>query len=31
MLLLPFVENAFKHGVQIDNILKIKINLEVKD
>ncbi len=27
MLLLPFVENAFKHGIQIDGVLKIKATL----
>jgi len=31
MLLLPFVENAFKHGKQLDGVLTIKIKLEVKD
>ncbi|MDE1206485.1 sensor histidine kinase [Tenacibaculum larymnensis] len=28
MLLLPFVENAFKHGVQIDGVLSVNINLK---
>lgn len=27
MLLLPFVENAFKHGTQVEGVLKITINL----
>ena len=30
MLLLPFVENAFKHGKRINNILHIQINIENK-
>lgn len=29
MLLLPFVENAFKHGVQIEGILNVNIRTEV--
>ena len=29
MLLLPFVENAFKHGWQIDGTLKVNISLQV--
>jgi LytS/YehU family sensor histidine kinase len=29
MLLLPFVENAFKHGKQIDGVVKISITLKV--
>jgi LytS/YehU family sensor histidine kinase len=29
MLLLPFVENAFKHGRQIDGFVKINITLKV--
>jgi hypothetical protein len=29
MLLLPFVENAFKHGTQIEGSLKVHINLKV--
>ncbi len=29
MLLLPFVENAFKHGIQIDGILSISLNIEL--
>lgn len=29
MLLLPFVENAFKHGRQIDGVVKINITLKV--
>ncbi|EAQ40633.1 sensor histidine kinase [Polaribacter sp. MED152] len=29
MLFLPFVENAFKHGHQINNVLKVKIHLEL--
>ena len=28
MLLLPFVENSFKHGAQIDGILKVNIKLK---
>ncbi len=28
MLLLPFVENAFKHGVQIDGVLSVNISLK---
>ena len=28
MLLLPFVENAFKHGTQIDEALQVDINLK---
>ncbi|WP_298782444.1 sensor histidine kinase [uncultured Polaribacter sp.] len=28
MLLLPFIENAFKHGAQIKDVLKININLK---
>ncbi len=31
MLLLPFVENAFKHGIPIKGILSIHIQLEVND
>jgi hypothetical protein len=31
MLLLPFVENAFKHGVQIDGVVKVNINLKVDE
>ncbi|CAM1369233.1 Histidine kinase [Tenacibaculum soleae] len=31
MLLLPFVENAFKHGSQINDVLKINIYLETKN
>ncbi|WP_244210952.1 sensor histidine kinase [Tenacibaculum singaporense] len=31
MLLLPFVENAFKHGVQIDGILSVDINLKTTE
>ena len=31
MLLLPFVENAFKHGTQIDGILKVNIHLNVDE
>lgn len=31
MLLIPFIENAFKHGSLINGILTIKINLEVKN
>jgi hypothetical protein len=31
MLLLPFVENAFKHGTQIDGVVKININLKVDE
>ncbi|WP_439130004.1 sensor histidine kinase [Polaribacter sp.] len=29
MLLIPFVENSFKHGVLMDDLLKIRINLQV--
>lgn len=31
MLLLPFVENAFKHGVQIDGVLNVVINLKTTE
>lgn len=31
MLLIPFVENAFKHGISFRETSHIKINLEVKD
>jgi sensor histidine kinase YesM len=31
MLLLPFVENAFKHGTQIDGVLAVNINLKVDE
>ena len=31
MLFLPFVENAFKHGTQIDEVLSVKINLITED
>lgn len=31
MLLLPFVENAFKHGIQIDGILSVDINLKTTE
>jgi two-component system LytT family sensor kinase len=31
MLLIPFVENAFKHGNMIDGFLQIEIQIEVKD
>lgn len=31
MLLLPFVENAFKHGTQINGILNIDINLKTTE
>ena len=31
MLLLPFVENAFKHGVQIDGVLNVDINLKTTE
>ena len=27
MLLIPFVENSFKHGAQIDGVLKVDIKL----
>jgi LytS/YehU family sensor histidine kinase len=30
MLLIPFVENAFKHGSLVDGYLQIKIDVEVK-
>lgn len=29
MLLIPFVENSFKHGVLVDGFLNIKLNLKV--
>tara|TARA_B100000809_G_scaffold87965_1_gene86348 strand:+ start:3413 stop:4468 length:1056 start_codon:yes stop_codon:yes gene_type:complete len=31
MLLLPFVENAFKHGSQIDGVVKVNIGLKVDE
>lgn len=31
MLLLPFVENAFKHGTQIDGVVKVQMNLKVDE
>ncbi|MDP5104887.1 MAG: histidine kinase, partial [Polaribacter sp.] len=31
MLLLPFVENAFKHGNQIDGVLKVSMDLQVDE
>ncbi|TXD51634.1 histidine kinase [Polaribacter sp. IC066] len=31
MLLLPFVENAFKHGTQIDGVINVNINLKVDE
>jgi hypothetical protein len=31
MLLLPFVENAFKHGTQIDGVVTVKIKLKVDE
>ena len=31
MLLLPFVENAFKHGTQVDGVVKVNINLKVDE
>lgn len=31
MLLIPFVENSFKHGQQVDGKLRISINLQVDD
>lgn len=31
MLLLPFVENAFKHGIQIDGVVKLKMNLKLDE
>lgn len=31
MLLLPFVENAFKHGTQIEGVLEVKINLQIDE
>lgn len=31
MLLLPFVENAFKHGSQIDGVVKVNMNLKVDE
>jgi hypothetical protein len=31
MLLLPFVENAFKHGTQINGVVEVAINLKVDE
>lgn len=31
MLLLPFVENAFKHGARINNILSISLDIKIND
>ncbi|MEO9572154.1 MAG: histidine kinase [Polaribacter sp.] len=31
MLLIPFVENSFKHGVIIDGVLKVDIQLKIDD
>jgi two-component system, LytTR family, sensor kinase len=31
MILLPFVENAFKHGINIEAVTTISISLEVRD
>ncbi|MBS2097026.1 sensor histidine kinase [Carboxylicivirga linearis] len=31
MLLIPFIENAFKHGEMIDGFLSIDVNIEVKE
>jgi LytS/YehU family sensor histidine kinase len=31
MLLIPFVENAFKHGISFREPSHIKVNLEIKD
>ncbi|MGK0414758.1 MAG: two-component system LytT family sensor kinase [Polaribacter sp.] len=31
MLLLPFVENAFKHGVQVDGVVQVKMNLKLDE
>ncbi len=31
MLLIPFVENAFKHGNLIDGFLQVYINIEIED
>jgi LytS/YehU family sensor histidine kinase len=31
MLLLPFVENAFKHGTQIDGVVIVNMNLKVDE
>lgn len=31
MLLLPFVENAFKHGVQLDGVLRVDIKVELSN
>ena len=31
MLLIPFVENAFKHGISFREISEIKVTLEIKD
>lgn len=31
MLLIPFVENSFKHGAIIDGLLKVKIKVDISD
>ena len=31
MLLLPFVENSFKHGVQVDGVLNVTIDLKTTE
>ncbi|KGL61901.1 sensor histidine kinase [Polaribacter sp. Hel1_85] len=31
MLLIPFVENSFKHGAIIDGVLKVDINLKIEN
>ncbi|MFY7670197.1 sensor histidine kinase [Tenacibaculum sp. MEBiC06402] len=31
MLLLPFVENAFKHGTRVNGVLSISLSIEVKN
>ncbi len=31
MLLLPFIENSFKHGTQINNTLKVEATLKTSD
>jgi sensor histidine kinase YesM len=31
MLLLPFVENAFKHGIQVDGVVTVNISLKIDE
>lgn len=31
MLLIPFVENSFKHGAIVDGLLKVKIKVDISD